>query len=98
MLSWTIAYLYGVLTMTNRKPMYRSLLKKPSELPPTPTPAPAPTSTPPTQSSQSEIGLEGIDEHVDEYIDSSVTATKPLGKSGWDVAALLKEWRLDDFT
>jgi len=84
--------------MTDSKPMYHSLLKKRSELPPMSTPPPAPTSTPPTQSeiqsSQSEIGLEGIDE----YIDSSVLATKPLSNSGWDVADLLKEWRLDGFT
>jgi len=83
--------------MTDSKPMYRFLPKKRSELPPTPTPAPAPTSTPPTEqppAEQSEIGLE----HVDEYIDSSVPATKPLGNSGWDVADLLKEWRLDGFT
>lgn len=87
--------------MTDSKPIYRFLPKKRIELPPTPTPA----ATPPTQSEQSqipseqtEIGLEDIDEHVDEYIDSSVTATKPLSNSGWDVAHLLKEWRLDGFT
>jgi len=86
--------------MTDSKPIYRSLVKKRTE-PSTPTPAPAPTSTPPTQSeeseiqsSQSEIGLEGIDE----YVDGSVPATKSLSNSGWDVADLLKEWRLDGFT
>jgi len=85
--------------MTDSKPIYRSLVKKRSELPPTPTPAS--TSTPPTQSeeseiqsSQSEIGFEGIDE----YVNGSVPATKPLSNSGWDVADLLKEWRLDGFT
>jgi len=84
--------------MTESQPIYRFLPKKRSDLPqPLPTPAPAPAPTTPAQSgesSQSQIKLEGIDERID----SSVPATKPLSNSGWDVAALLKEWRLDDFT
>jgi len=76
--------------MTDNQPIYRFLPKKRSELP-LPTSTPAPTSTPPTeQSEQSEIRLERVD--------SSMPVTQSLGNSGWSVAQLMKELRLDWFT
>lgn len=67
------------------------LLKKrsatPSELVPPPEviPTPALESTLPTQSA---IGFERIE--------TEAPLTKSLGNSGWEVAQLLKEWRLDE--
>ncbi len=77
--------------MADNQPIYRFLPKKRSELlPPMPprAPVPTPTSTPSTE--QSEIRLERVN--------SSMPPTESIGNSGWDVADLLKEWRLDGFT